>query len=208
MLENYEKLPNGVIRQINVEKFTYDIDYVSKYNSYGDKGAQLAGIRLGYLMGSLGHGISSILDVGYGNGNFLKVCSKKHLNCFGHDISNYPLPEGVEFVDNITHKHYDVICFFDVLEHFEDITIVKNLDCDYIYISVPNCYNSNDDEWFENWKHRKPNEHLWHFNLDSLNNFFNEMGYKAIAGSNIEDFIRFDSNHNNNILSVIFKKNK
>ena len=47
-----------------------------------------------------------------------------------------------------------------------------------------------NDEWFESWKHRKPDEHLWHFNRDSLNKFMERMGYVMISSTNIEDTIR------------------
>ena len=63
-------------------------------------------------------------------------------------------------------QFYDIITFYDSLEHFEEIEFVKKLKCNYICISVPNCHYKND-EWFRNWKHRKPNEHLWHFNSKS-----------------------------------------
>jgi hypothetical protein len=42
----------------------------------------------------------------------------------------------------------------------EDIEFVKDLKCHYVCISLPWCHYFSD-EWFETWKHRKPNEHLW-----------------------------------------------
>lgn len=208
MIENYELTPNGVIKQkkiINVLQ-NYDNNYVeNRYNQYGEKGPQMAGLRLGYLMSNLKEKPKSILDVGYGNGDFLKVCVQGIEKCYGNDVSGYPTPKGVEFVDNIFNEHYDVICFFDVLEHFEDINFVKNLKCNFIYISVPWCHNFND-EWFMSWKHRREDEHLWHFNDKSIVNFFNEMGYELVVKSNVEDLIRTPIDDNENILTCIFKK--
>lgn len=209
MLENYEVLKNGVIKQKNVIKKikSYDFDYVNNsYNQYGEKGPQMAGLRLGYLVATLGFIPTTILDVGYGNGDFLKVC-KNVIESYGNDISGYPVPEGVTFTNNIFDKHYDVICFFDVLEHFEEIDFVKNLNCDYIYISLPWCHNLSD-EWFYEWKHRRPDEHLWHFNQKSIQNFFDEMGFDMVDYSNIEDLIRTTQNEHPNILTSIFKKRK
>jgi hypothetical protein len=209
MIKNYEILENGLIRQINfvntIQK--YDFDYVNqRYNQYGEKGPQMAGLRLGYLIGVLGFVPNSILDVGYGNGDFLKV-TQQGINSYGNDISEYPIPQNSEFIQDIFEKHFDVICMFDVLEHFEDISFVKNLKCNYVYISLPWCHNFSD-EWFENWKHRRPDEHLWHFNENSINNFFNEMGYEKVNSSNIEDIIRKSSDDNPNILTCIFKNIK
>ena len=64
------------------------------------------------------------------------------------------------------------------------------------------------DEWFEDWKHRNPDEHLWHFNDKSLNAFMDDMGYTKIAQSNIEDSIRKSDCEHPNILTGIFKKMK
>ena len=41
-LENYETLPNGVIKQININKITYDYNYSDKYNQYGEKGKYIS----------------------------------------------------------------------------------------------------------------------------------------------------------------------
>lgn len=204
MLENYEKDHNGVIKQINREPFHYDLEYVNKrYNTYSTNDI-MSHLRLGYLIGSIGREPKSILDVGYGNGAFLKLASEK-FKCYGHDISNYPTPDNVEFVGDIFNKQFDVICFFDVLEHYPDIYFIKDLQCNYIIISLPECHYFSD-EWFENWKHRRPHEHLWHFNKHSLISFFNNNGYDCINISNIEDFIRKTNLPYSNILSGVFKK--
>jgi hypothetical protein len=208
MLENYELLENGLIKQLKIlkSKPLYDYNYVdNSYNKYGEKGPQMAGMRLGVLLSVIKMVPDSILDVGYGNGDFLKVCSQGIKNCYGNDISNYPLPDSVTFVKDIFDKHYDVVCFFDVLEHFEDINFIKNIDCNYIFISVPWCHYFSD-EWFLKWKHRREDEHLWHFNDISIVNFFNEMGFDLIFKSNFEDIIRTPADNNENILTCIFKK--
>ena len=209
LMENYEVLENGLIKQKKIlnKIQTYDTKYVDeRYNQYGEKGPQMAGLRLGYLVGTLGYWPTTILDVGYGNGDFLKVC-KGVIDSYGNDVSGYPVPEGVTYVDNIFDKHYDVISFFDVLEHFEEIDFVKDLNCDYVYISLPWCHNFNN-EWFINWKHRRPDEHLWHFNDKSIEKFFNEMGYDMLDYSNVEDIIRLSNDEHQNILTCIFKKRK
>ena len=208
MIENYSLLDNGLIKQNKIVKNIqeYNKSYVDiRYNSYGEKGSQMAGIRLGYLIASIGRKPTSVLDVGYGNGDFLKVCSQGIKECYGNDISGYPVPEGTIFVDNIFEKKYDVICFFDSLEHFEDITFVKDLKCNYIYLSLPWCHYFSD-EWFLNWKHRRIDEHLWHFNQISAEKFFNEMGYELVTFSNVEDIIRNNNENYENILTCIFKK--
>ena len=208
MIDNYEILPNGLIHQkeiVNKIK-DYDKEYVdTRYNNYGEKGMQMAYLRLGYLIGAIQEPISRVLDVGYGNGDFLKVCMGCEINAFGNDISGYPIPNGATFVDDITRDSYDIVCFFDSLEHFEDISFVKDLKTKYVYISVPLCHNFSD-EWFKNWKHRREDEHLWHFNIESIEMYMDEMGYKVVTGNNVEDVIRRPVDNHPNILTAIFEK--
>ena len=73
MLENYELTKFGIIKQISKINFDYGFDYSSKYNNYGEKGTQLAHLRLGTLIGAIGKIPNSIMDIGYGNGDFLKT---------------------------------------------------------------------------------------------------------------------------------------
>jgi hypothetical protein len=206
-LENYEVLENGIIKQKNIKKIEYNYDYSNKYNSYGEKSNYLSYLRLGVLIGSLNNIPKSILDVGYGNGSFLQCAKNTIDNCYGFDISDYPTPEGVSKEKSIFDKHFEVICFFDSLEHFDDIKIIDKLKCDYIFISVPWCHYVSD-EWFLNWYHRRPNEHLWHFNDKSLVKFFEENGFEKIYLGNFEDTVRKNSSCNgySNILSAVFKK--
>jgi hypothetical protein len=208
-LQNYEKLSNGIIRQISVNKIEYNFDYCNKYNQHGERANYLSYLRLGVLLGTINSIPKSILDVGYGNGSFLNSAKNIIKNCSGFDISGFPLSPDIQIEKSIFDKHFDVICFFDSLEHFDDINIINKLDCDYIFISLPWCHYFSDD-WFLNWYHRRPNEHLWHFNKESLLTFFNENGYENIYIGNFEDTIRKNSTCEQypNILSAIFKKIK
>ena len=89
---------------------------------------------------------------------------------------------------------------------FEDIEFVKDLKCRAVCISVPHCHYTSD-EWFEKWKHRRPDEHLWHFDKDSLVNFMERMGYIMVSCSNLEDTIRKNPpQEETNILTCVFKK--
>lgn len=206
VLDNYEVTEDGVIKQKEYSKFTYDREYIdSSYNSYGILGMSMSHLRFGWMLLTLKYTPTSILDIGYGNGDFLKLCEKSGVKAFGNDISTYDVPYGVKFVDDIFEGDYDVISFFDSLEHFEDIEFVSKLSAKYIYISVPNCYNFSE-EWFDGWKHKRPNEHLHHFNEFSLTKFMLRMGYSCIGQSNIEDVIRGRLNGHSNILTMMFKK--
>ena len=205
-MDNYEQL-GKIIRQKNVNKIAYNYDYSNQYNGYGERAKYLSYLRLGVLLGNINKIPKSILDVGYGNCDFLNAAKERIKMCYGYDISEYPLSDGLIKADTMCERHYDVICFFDSLEHFDEIDIIKNLQCDYVFISVPWCHNFCED-WFLKWYHRKPDEHLWHFNKEALWEFFQNNGYECIHISNFEDFIRnnSESQYYPNILSCIFKK--
>ena len=207
MIHNYELTQDGVIKQVNVKPFNYDIEYSdSRYYIFNDRG-NILNLRLGYIIGSLGKVPQSLMDIGYGNGDFLNSCKNFIPILYGNDIQPaYPLSKGINFIDNITSQEVEVITFFDSLEHFPDIEWVKDLKCKYVIISLPWCYNGLDDEWFKNWKHRKPDEHLYHFNEKSLEKFMNRQGFKMLNHCNLEDKIRIDINLSPNILTACFQK--
>ena len=206
MLKQYEKYPNGVVKQkrIKSNKSAW-IDYKSYYDKLGHLNDNMSYLRLGYMLGLINKP-NSILDVGYGNGSFLKIASTIIGKCAGFDINDYPLPDNVKPVNSITNSYYDVITFFDSLEHFADISFVNSLRCSFVYISVPECHYPENTEWFIGWKHRKPDEHIFHFSRKALLKFMAEQGFMCIGIGNVEDAIRGRLNGETNILTGVFKK--
>jgi hypothetical protein len=209
MLSNYQRLNNDVIKQKTVflKKKEYTKEYIYKrYDHYGHSSTYISFLRLGFILGAIDleslHNIK-LLDVGYGNGDFLKCAQRYISSCYGFEINNYLIPKGCSFIDDIYKENFDIVCFFDVLEHFDDIYEIQNLKAQYICISVPECHYINDS-WFENWHHRRPDEHLWHFNKLSLKNFMQEIGYRLICYSDVEDTIRKPINNLSNILTGMF----
>jgi hypothetical protein len=207
MINNYELTQDEVIKQITVKPFNYDIEYSdSRYSIFNDRG-NILNLRLGYIIGSIGKIPKSLMDVGYGNGDFLEACIGCIPTLYGNDIEPaYPLKKDITFIKDITSQEVEVVTFFDSLEHFHDIEFVKNLKCKYVIISLPWCYNGLDNDWFSNWKHRKPDEHLYHFNEKNLKKFMNRQGFEMLNYCNLEDKIRTDKNLSPNILTACFKK--
>lgn len=209
MLDKYIKHSNGVIQQSSLfnKAVEYNYEYVhQRYDKYQEKTEGMSCLRLGYIVSCLGKMPQSVLDVGYGNGSFLRRCRTVIPECYGHDISNYKLPEGCLFANDILSQFFNVVTFFDSLEHFLDISFVSKIQCQYLVISVPWCHYFSDD-WFVTWKHRRPDEHLWHFNLDALVTFMNEQDFNLLNYSNVEDAIRGTIQGNSNILTACFVKN-
>jgi hypothetical protein len=60
-----------------------------------------------------------------------------------------------------------------------------------------------------NWKHRRENEHLHHFDSHGLANLLNSSDYKVLYLGNCEDVVRTPVDGLPNILTVIaIKKNR
>ena len=203
-IENYFMDDFGIIHQI--EKKPYSFDYGKERDNYGEKSHYLSHLRLGYIMGAI-PGIEhykSILDVGYGNGDFLRAAQRHFEVVGGMDIVWDYLPFGCVKQESITDTYYDIITFFDALEHFDDINVISELRCKYIVISLPNC-KSKDVNWFMNWKHRKPDEHLHHFDELAMYKFLNARGFRVIKSGYMEDVIRKGAEPKN-ILTVIAER--
>lgn len=216
MLPNYEMTDHGVLKQSIVKPIAYDPQYVKdRYDKYGVQCDMMSHLRLGYLIGTLNRKPASVLDVGYGNGSFLKVCKEASITTFGTDVSGYELKHGKELtMAECLDRSFEVVSFFDSLEHFEDLSFLGDLCAQYLYISVPNCDYQGvlvskgeeaADAYFEGWKHRRPDEHLWHFNLWSLSGMLDSFGYSPLAHSYIEDIIRKPTAPGHNILTAVFE---
>jgi len=206
MIKNYNIDQHGVIHQQDRQPFTYDKNYIDTgYGKLVQLTDEMAYLRLGYIIGVIGRVPLSVLDVGYGTGDFLKVCNRIVDRCAGHDLFRDLLPAGCDFVQDITAQHYDVVTFFDSLEHYPDIDFVQKLNCNYVVVSLPWCHNISD-EWFSTWKHRKPDEHLHHFDLSSLTNFMRSQGFRLVGNSNVEDTIRKSASTLPNILTAVFEQ--
>ena len=210
MLTNYEKISTtGVIKQVEFTPPVYDTEYVIRYNaSLAGQADELSYLRLGLLLGSLNQSATKLLDVGYGDGNFLEKAASVIKSCYGYDISpQFPLPlkSNIELTQNITGAYYDVVTFYNSLEHMPEIDFIKDIQCQFLVITTPWCHYFSD-EWFKNWKLRKPEEHIWHFSDETLLRFMRKMGYTAIHYSNAEDAVRGEKLGYANYLTAIFKK--
>jgi hypothetical protein len=183
----------------------YDRKYVEIYNTYETNDA-MSEMRLGFCKRYAF--FESVLDVGYGNGSFLKICLEDGLTCHGHDISGYPIPDGAMFTDD-RNTPVDLVTFFDCIEHFArpDIdTVLSDLRCKYLCISIPWCHYTDDMESFEIWKHRKPNEHFHHMDVRGMTTLLNKAGYDLMSVSSFEDVIRSNRGGLPNILTVMSVK--
>ncbi len=203
---------NGAVHQTDPKRFIYDQKYVGIYDTpeYLRQSEILQAMRLGFTLAAHGYTDSrpSLLDYGYGNGAFLKFASKHLKFVFGHDIAGVELP-GIKTFDNLNELEFvDIITFWDCLEHIHDLSFLQDLRCETVIVSLPWCHIRKEGKaWFDqDYHHRKPDEHVHHFDRNSLLLTMAAHGWKMVAVSTHEDIVRVPKNGLPNILTAAFKR--
>lgn len=190
----------------------YDAQYVAdRYDKY-DTTRAMSELRLQVITDALrpyGDREGALLDVGYGNGDFIRTASAAGWDAYGCDVN----PTQYDGVRNVplpvysSRKTYNVVTFFDSLEHFEDLRDVRYVRCwtDYIAVSFPSIPATN----LQQWKHYRPGEHHFHFTPLSLQLLFSQPDVQVACPIYIghpEDAIRGTlPNGEPNITTIIMK---
>lgn len=163
----------------------YDEDYFEKYRDLsGSPVAEaLNDFRASIVLEELGKrftpdGRRSLLDVGIGDGAFLRRMDshKDLLSTFGNDIN----PSGIAWLierasyGGLDPQTWDIVTFWDSLEHFPDprvpLASVKHL----AIVSVP---TFKDLEAAKASKHFRPLEHFWYWSLAGFTLFADAEGF-------------------------------
>ena len=199
----YKRNRYGGITQINPKPFVYDKEYNKTYDTeeYKNGSNRLCAIRW-ELITSVVDNPKKVLDFGFGNGAFLDHIADK-TKAFGYDVASGYESDKWKRVEKVG-ASYDVVCFWDSLEHCKNISFVKHLKAKHIAISLPWLWCETVEQ-FNHFKHRKPDEHIHHFDVNSLINFFEGCGYELKKVSFAEDEVR-NAGNRKNILSAMFKK--
>ena len=154
------------------------------------------------LINSFNTESKTILDVGAGTGDFLKVCKKNNWDAYGIEPSDKARKIAAEKEINLKqdkselkNELVDVITLWHVLEHIpnliEYIDQLKKLlkPNGVLLIAVPN-YKSYDAEYYkEYWAAFDVPRHLWHFSKESIQKLFSQVNM------NVEKILpmKFDS---------------
>lgn len=214
MLDNYRVDEFGVIHQVEFTPITYDKKYISYYEDLSDRTIKLGYQRMGWILGLLGRLPGSVLEIGYGTGTFIEAAQITGVkDCAGYDIAKYPLPDRVRFVEweQVLEADWDLVAMFDVLEHIPDLSFLGRLKTKHLALAVPYCryreLGDAVDNWFRNWRMRLPDEHLHHFDRESLVALLGHHGFDCITLNTFEDGIRLRPGETGpNILCGFFRK--
>ena len=211
MLDNYYLDEFGVIHQKDWKPKVYDEEYLSYYEGLKERTIKLGYLRMGWVLGAIGSLPDRLLEIGYGMGTFLEAAVLSGISeCFGADVTDYPTPDGARSIslDAAIKQRWDLVGLFDVLEHIPDISFLSDLDTNYLAIAVPFCrWSELGDDWFRAWRMRLPDEHLHHFDIQSLTKTLQQYGFEAIDVNHYEDGLRLrDGETGPNIISGLFVK--
>jgi hypothetical protein len=210
MLDNYHLDEFGVLHQTAWKPKVYDKEYLSYYEGLHERTIKLGYQRLGWVLGLLRRRPEAVLEVGYGMGTFLEAAYLAGVSsCAGYDVAHYPLPAGCAFVDweAALGRAWDLAAFFDVLEHVPDLSFLGRLRAGTLAVAVPYCrWRELGDDWFRDWRMRLPDEHLHHFDPDSLCALLAHHGYRCVDLNTFEDGLRLRAGETGpNILSAFFE---
>jgi len=170
----------GVLRCGEEERISYDKKYLDTYLQYENTpiGQSITSYRVNLLLRNLSEIHLPVLDVGIGSGHFIRECLKHKINVDGADVN----PVALEWLKKcgMLEKHnvrYDVLTFWDSLEHLDDPKefIQDHHSPKHIFVSIPifhNKYTVKDS------RHYKPGEHIYYFTQTGLINWFYSLGYE------------------------------
>lgn len=129
----------------------------------------------------------SIIDVGCGNGAFIKFLSDMGYSVYGIDpMKPIGFTEQIfqsDFLIFNFDRKFDVVTLFDVLEHFpnqiEVISKICNISKYLVFIDQPDPATAKDI----NWKHIRPLEHGFLMSKHFLEQEFSTLGFELITST-------------------------
>lgn len=165
----------------------YDAAYAHQYDHRPHR--EMSSLRWNFIQRWLRLPAGSrVLDIGYGNGALLKHARAQGMEVFGLDVHGEDF--GIPTVDYDTDRHFDLICFFDSLEHLPTFDRLFALRAAHVVVSLPAVPNYLLQAPHL-WRHYKPGEHLHYFSDQSLSVLMSRWGLRArIADGFPEDALR------------------
>lgn len=166
------------------------------------------------LLNSLNTEDKTILDIGAGTGDFLKICKINNWTVTGIEPNEKArkIAKNKDIllkadINELQQGKFDIITLWHVLEHVENIneyvTKLKRLlkPNGYLIIAVPNykCYDASHYGTF--WAAYDVPRHIWHFSRKAITRLFKEINMEIIKIKGM----KFDSYYVS-ILSEKYKK--
>lgn len=139
------------------------------------------------LILEMNKGLGSLLDVGAGTGDFLKVAKDKGWDVYGMEpnknASSLASEKGIQLkfsLNEFEGKQFDIVTLWHVLEHIPNLeetilqlsSLVKTNGT--LIVAVPNFKSYDANHYGKFWAAFDVPRHLWHFSKKSIENLFSE----------------------------------
>lgn len=136
-----------------------------------------------------------VLEIGCSTGTLLSLLKKSNWEVIGVEFSKLAAKEAVKKGLNVFNtkfeyfhstEKFDLIILNHVLEHLDNpVKIIEKVlmllaDKGYVLIDVPNFGSLSAKMQKTSWPLLLPNEHLWHFNLNSLERLLKKTNFEII----------------------------
>ncbi len=201
---DYLHTPTGTRQRDLTVGVVYDAGYLAtRYATIPEKMRALAEHRV-QVLNAFRRPPGRLLDYGCGVGAVVEAARRAGWEAVGCDV----VPGAMTPGEATGRGPWDAVTFFDSLEHVPDPSaVVRGLDAEWVVVSVPWCHHPERWEWFGPWKHRRPLEHLHHWNRDTLAALFADLGYREVATGCVEDDFRPNPEQGEpNILTAIYRR--
>lgn len=113
----------------------------------------------------------TLLDYGCGVG-WMRAYRPRDVIVDTFDIGCFPQT-------GIQHFNYDMICFWDVIEHMPDLSVLKEIfnKTKYVAISIPIRTKDTD---MNTWVHHKPEQHYHWFYMEDFKKLIDSLGFEIV----------------------------
>jgi hypothetical protein len=182
---HFKKLNEEAIIDVSSQPVEYGQDYFEEFERRSNSpiAKRLYQFRQSYAE-SLGNE-GPILD--YGSGYGVIVLSDVNNRWYGTDINPYCKKHlGSKYVDPSAIGDFETVCFFDVLEHFQDPIAILGLPQGKVVVTIPLKSTLKD---LSNWKHWKPKEHFLYATPKGFEELVVSCNYRILDHNMVESSI-------------------